>query len=399
MALTTTTEQDFAQAISTATVTAREALARVWDDTGLDAAGRTDALQLLQQRLLKILEGTVQEHQEANTKLRREVAELAMQHADSRACLAALDEATEAEYRASFHLATDGLPLLLQRQRLTDAVAALRRLCNARQASFARQHADLLDLYNALGTPLLDRKDFAQSTSFMGSDVSHTLLRAYQLEIAACRAQKRAHNLQRIRSLAAEVAALGLELDRPADVEAHGSVLLDMAKDAELEERVRTLEQQLSQLKAESQQRISVQLVETSERLQQLWRQYHDLTGHSLAGPVTEEVSEEALRDLQSRVADAQARVTEVGEAMGMLRRRDAILADEAEMLAAQNDPSRLMSKRQGMAQQLLREERTRRAVRTELPKLNAQLRRFAAEWPQRHGGEAFLYRGQALLE
>lgn len=41
-------------------------------------------------------------------------------------------------------------------------------------------------------------------------DVSHTLLRAYQLEIAACRAQKRAHNLQRIRSLAAEVAALGL---------------------------------------------------------------------------------------------------------------------------------------------------------------------------------------------
>ena len=93
-----------------------------------------------------------------------------------------------------------------------------------------------------------------------------------------------------------------------------------------------------------------------------------------------------------------QARIEAVSEATALLQRRNELLLEEAALIEALNDPGRLVSKQRGIAQQLLKEEKMRRALRVEMPKINAKLRRFATEWAEKHG-EAFIYRGDVLLD
>ena len=66
------------------------------------------------------------------------------------------------------------------------------------------------------------------------------------------------------------------------------------------------------------------------------------------------------------------------------MERRGEILAQRAEMIANQKDPSRLLNKRDGG--RLLREEKLRMAVEKELPFLNKKLRGLAAAWKAEHG-------------
>ena len=49
-------------------------------------------------------------------------------------------------------------------------------------------------------------------------------------------------------------------------------------------------------------------------------------------------------------------------------------------------DPDRLLNKKKNMAAQLLKEEKTRNAIKKDLPKIEAKIKHFCAEWEQQHG-------------
>ena len=70
---------------------------------------------------------------------------------------------------------------------------------------------------------------------------------------------------------------------------------------------------------------------------------------------------------------------------------------EEASMKAAQADPSRLLGRGRGMAEQLKREEKIRNMVSKELPRLTDKLTAFIAEFEEEHG--SFTLDGVRVLE
>eukprot|EP01012_Entosiphon_sulcatum_P010030 TRINITY_DN15798_c0_g1_i2.p1 TRINITY_DN15798_c0_g1~~TRINITY_DN15798_c0_g1_i2.p1 ORF type:complete len:271 (+),score=31.59 TRINITY_DN15798_c0_g1_i2:824-1636(+) len=159
------------------------------------------------------------------------------------------------------------------------------------------------------------------------------------------------------------------------------------------------LSHELAKLKQEQLRRLAEQVQETTGLLQSLWDEYFALTGdRSCCVSINREVSEVNLTCIEGLVVEMEDKLKAVAEVRKWIVRRNEIVRDEAEMLASQADPKRLLDKKGNMANLLLREEKIRNAVKKELPKIDERLRTFALDWEERTGSP-FLYGGKALLD
>uniref|UniRef100_A0A7S4FZG1 Uncharacterized protein n=1 Tax=Eutreptiella gymnastica TaxID=73025 RepID=A0A7S4FZG1_9EUGL len=391
---------DFVETLCALSRSTHAKLHRLWTDMGISTQCQNEAYRQLATRLQTICDNTIQEQEALEAKMCKDVAALSRQHQDLTTCLRSLDPSTEAEFEPAFNQDVDGLSLQQQHDRLTAKNTQLDQLRSRRVVLFTKLHAQLVALYNSLETPAPQRKPFARDKYFDGDNIGQPLLKAYEDEIQQCITQKRSADTQKIQTLIAAVRDLSTELNMPPNDECpvNGSLMLELSTDEALEAKVKELEAQLDNLKTEKQLRLSDKVSEVTARLRGLWKGYEDLTGHKLDVPLSEDISEAVYSDLTAKAADAEARIEAVSEATALLQRRNELLLEEAALIEALNDPGRLVSKQRGIAQQLLKEEKMRRALRVEMPKINAKLRRFATEWAEKHG-EAFIYRGDVLLD
>jgi len=109
--------------------------------------------------------------------------------------------------------------------------------------------------------------------------------------------------------------------------------------------------------------------------------------GESLA---TLEAIEEAVREAEAREADR-------APVLSVWRKRGGLLEEAAALQIDAGDPARLLDRGANSFRVRQQEERRRRLVEKDIPKLNERLRKAATEWEQAHG-EPFVLRGRQLL-
>jgi len=117
-----------------------------------------------------------------------------------------------------------------------------------------------------------------------------------------------------------------------------------------------------------------------------------DQTAGEMAGEM-----ERLLLACEQEAALLKDKLDSMSKVLGLMTKRASILTQRDEMLAAQNDPSRLLARKP--AGWLLKEEKLRTSVEKHLPQITAKVRELAAEWQAEHGGETLRYEGQPLLE
>eukprot|EP01063_Lacrimia_lanifica_P017178 TRINITY_DN2393_c0_g1_i1.p1 TRINITY_DN2393_c0_g1~~TRINITY_DN2393_c0_g1_i1.p1 ORF type:complete len:691 (+),score=195.41 TRINITY_DN2393_c0_g1_i1:90-2162(+) len=157
-------------------------------------------------------------------------------------------------------------------------------------------------------------------------------------------------------------------------------------------------------LESEWRTRLRLQIDETAELLRALWAEYHDLTKDAAFAPNAVQqrranpydMTEGGLALVEGEVLDMEKRIETVKTIVAVLRKRDEILRQKTEMEAAAADTQRLTDRSRNMAQVLLHEEKLRKTIKTQLPKLEAQLHGFCRDYRSRHG-HPFVYCGAPL--
>ncbi len=82
---------------------------------------------------------------------------------------------------------------------------------------------------------------------------------------------------------------------------------------------------------------------------------------------------------------------------LSLIDQREKILEEKKEFEATSSDPTRLL-KKAGDPGRLLKEERFRKVIAKELPKLEEKLRKTIMEWEQKNH-VLFMFNGQRLLD
>ena len=155
-------------------------------------------------------------------------------------------------------------------------------------------------------------------------------------------------------------------------------------------------------LEVENRERMRLQVQETRGLLEALCTEYQELTGDERFAVQSAQASEgepteATLSIVEGEVLYMERRVEAVQGVAKLLQRREEIQRQRAEMEAASKDGSRLTDRSRNMAQVLLQEERVRKAVKKELPKVERQLAAFCRRYREENNGEEFMYKGAAL--
>ncbi len=90
---------------------------------------------------------------------------------------------------------------------------------------------------------------------------------------------------------------------------------------------------------------------------------------------------EEQLDYVEEEEEALKARLEHTSRVLELAAKRQALLDQRAEMDTAANDPSRLLAKGRGAASRLLQEEKLRKAVARDLPRMNAKLLELVEAW------------------
>jgi protein regulator of cytokinesis 1 len=102
------------------------------------------------------------------------------------------------------------------------------------------------------------------------------------------------------------------------------------------------------------------------------------------------QIHEEMLKKLQHKLEAARP-------LLRLIERRERIRQEKIELQQLTSDPKRLLDTKKSAAF-LLREEKLRRKIEKELPKLEEQLRVALLEWPKANNGEVFTWNGENYL-
>eukprot|EP00668_Euglena_longa_P031754 GGOE01041005.1.p1 GENE.GGOE01041005.1~~GGOE01041005.1.p1 ORF type:complete len:534 (-),score=150.83 GGOE01041005.1:335-1936(-) len=386
---------------------ARGRLQAMWLTLGVEPAEQGATLADVEERARRVFLDAIAEVQCTCDAVEADVRAQAAAHA---AACARLHTVVESEYVA---YATDpcqeaGRPLLEQQRCLRQAVAKLLELLSLREEEMRRLHQRLFRLHSVVGIPLGRSRALRGCERFEDVGEDFTLQRQvqYQQEISQLIDAKRRADEEIIESVWLGVRELWAKLKisphESARFQAEVSRIQPDTGDADLDEERREaiislLRSQLAALQAE-QERLLAELVrETSDMLRALWREYESRTGENMALELPTKGCESSVAVLEGLVLAMEDRLQQLEEVARVWEKRQTLLAEEVEMLRAQKDPERLLSKRSNMAQVLLREEKLRNTVKRELPRLEAKLRQCCAAWQERHG-TPFMMEGRSVL-
>ena len=92
---------------------------------------------------------------------------------------------------------------------------------------------------------------------------------------------------------------------------------------------------------------------------------------------------EEQLDYVEEEEEALKARLEHTSRVLELAAKRQALLDQRAEMDTIANDPSRLLAKGRGAASRLLQEEKLRKAVARDLPRMNAKLLELVEAWDE----------------
>ena len=133
------------------------------------------------------------------------------------------------------------------------------------------------------------------------------------------------------------------------------------------------------------------------EKLQRLWDKLHFSEeqrlefepGHS------EEYTQETLEAIKAEIERLRGLWQSMGAILKHIERREWIKSEMKRFEKTASDPNRF----KGSSTRLLEEEKFRKVVAKEFPRLTTTLRKTLVKWQKEHGGEAFYYAGEPYLE
>eukprot|EP01059_Diplonema_ambulator_P036600 TRINITY_DN9177_c0_g2_i1.p1 TRINITY_DN9177_c0_g2~~TRINITY_DN9177_c0_g2_i1.p1 ORF type:complete len:536 (+),score=107.98 TRINITY_DN9177_c0_g2_i1:43-1608(+) len=167
----------------------------------------------------------------------------------------------------------------------------------------------------------------------------------------------------------------------------------------DLQEALGLTQQQVKKAEEQYQRQLAVQVVETKELLLDLYKQYDNVrkVSRPSAPKIPDDPTERNLALIEGDVLVMEKKLETVKTALSALSRRDELLKEKVAMEEAAKDKDRLTDRSRNMAQILLQEERTRKALKKELPKLEKTLKTFCESYRKENNGCPFVYNDSPL--
>jgi protein regulator of cytokinesis 1 len=295
----------------------------------------------------------------------------------------------ELELEGPESLRKTGTELTLDRvSKYEEALAAARQERAQRQELISQEREAILALWRILERPAEDEFERAVLEGELPARAG-TLqrLRALREQLEEERAQREQEAQEYARRITALWDRLRVsEEERERFLEEHPG--LGAASMEACREELRRLEL----LQAQCLRRLCD---EARARLQQLHDELH-LSEEERCVPL--DSSDEVLEELEALEARAREQLREYRPLIAMIERREALKADWRMLEAAAADPSRLLSKDRDAAGRLLREEKLRRVIQKELPRLEERLRAQLLRWEEVHQ-RPFRFAGERYLD
>ena len=178
-----------------------------------------------------------------------------------------------------------------------------------------------------------------------------------------------------------------------------GELATDLCGGQNLQEIYEIVCHKRDKLQAEFNARLALQISEMTDFLHSLHAQYHTLTAdpsYSTSQPYPNEISQALLNRIEADVSLMEKKIDGASSVLSLLKRREEILEAKGEMEVASQDKDRLRDRSRNMAQILLHEEKTRKAVRKELPHIEKKLLAFCRSFREENNAH-FTYAGRPL--
>ena len=166
------------------------------------------------------------------------------------------------------------------------------------------------------------------------------------------------------------------------------------------DETIRMLKARLAQLEKEKDDHVPELIDAMRKELLSLWADMHVPVPSATEFPFVYKGpnNKRTLVALESEVLRLENLKQHISPMLDLIAAREEILAQYKQLSTAQNDPSRLTSRRGKAASVIVEEDRIRKRYNVELPKINAKLLEQLQDYEETFG-ERFLWDGQDLLE
>ena len=156
---------------------------------------------------------------------------------------------------------------------------------------------------------------------------------------------------------------------------------------------VRACEIELARLRRKKQESITMLVREARVVLEDLWEKlyFSEAEREAFAGLMEASSSEETLNELESTIDSLEARYESLQRVLKLIERREEIREEQVAFESAASGKDRLMTKRRDPGR-LLREEKFRKVVEKDLPRLENALLKGLAAYKKANGRDFTFY-------
>ncbi|KAJ6261846.1 hypothetical protein Dda_2645 [Drechslerella dactyloides] len=258
--------------------------------------------------------------------------------------------------------------------------------------------ADIVNLWAELGTPthLIDRKIVETCReSYDDYDIrmeSITALRAKKQKLS----DEKAVRERRIKEIHQQLQPLWEKFQQDDQEEQR---FLQKNRGCSLEV-VQNWENEMSRLMEIKKQHMHIFIEEARRVLQDMWDllYFTDEEMYQFEPAWSTSNTEAVLRAHEMEIARLQKLADERGPVLSLIEKYQTLMNDKNSLEASSQDPSRLLAKGPRDPTRLLREEKMRKRIAKELPKVESDLVDALEEWEAEHG-EVFRVHGESYLE
>ena len=261
---------------------------------------------------------------------------------------------------------------------------------------------NIIDLWAELGIPqsqtdpaiLKFYRDSPEQLGLLESDIARLCSKRDKL------VEEKKNRERRLQTLKSQVEALWekLEVD-----EEERKAFLNNNRGCGLRQ-INEFEDELARLNELKRQNLHIFVEDARTKLQELWDALFFSEDEMLEfTPAFSDVYSDALLEAHEREIERLEHLKEQrAPCLSLIEKHKGLLRDKEELEAASQDASRLMSRGQKGEKRdpgkLLREEKMRKRIAKELPKVTAELRKVLEQWEDEYG-RPFLVHGERYLD
>ncbi|EWC48221.1 hypothetical protein DRE_02325 [Drechslerella stenobrocha 248] len=272
-------------------------------------------------------------------------------------------------------------------EEFTRRIATVKSLC-----------ADIVNLWAELGTPthLIDRKIVEMCReNYDGHDIrmdAITTLRAKKQKLS----DEKSVRERRIKEIHQQLQPLWEKFQQDEQEEQR---FLQKNRGCSLEV-MQNWETEMSRLTEVKKQHMHIFIEEARRMLQDMWDllYFTDEEMYQFEPAWSSSNTEAVLRAHEMEIARLQKLADERGPILSLIERYQTLVNDKTSLEASSQDPSRLLAKGPRDPTRLLREEKMRKKIAKELPKIESDLVVALEEWEEEHG-EVFKVHGESYLD